>query len=136
MTGPVTIKVSTDADVVRARQAARELVNGLGFSLTDLTRIATAISEIGRNIVTFAGQGKVILALELDTPRPALVVQAIDDGPGIEDVREAMKDGYASGEGLGLGLPGSRRLMDEFEIISEGGRGTQVIMRKFVPNRA
>lgn len=136
MADPLTIKVSTDADVVRARQAARELVNGLGFSLTDLTRIATAISEVGRNIITFAGQGKVILTLELSGSRPALVVQAIDEGPGIEDLREAMKDGYATGEGLGLGLPGARRLMDEFAISSEAGRGTQVTMKKFGPNHA
>jgi serine/threonine-protein kinase RsbT len=130
---PVIIKVTTYADLVRARQAARELANGLGFSLTELTRIATAISEIGRNIITFAGEGKVILSLELDTPRRALVVRAIDKGPGIENLQEAMKDGYGTGGGLGLGLPGARRLMDEFEITSEVGRGTHVTMRKFVP---
>jgi serine/threonine-protein kinase RsbT len=133
---PITIKVSSDADVVRARQAARELVNGLGFSLTDLTGIATAISEIGRNMLTFAGRGKVVLTLELDAPRRALLVEAVDEGPGIEDMGKALTDGYATGEGLGLGLPGSRRLMDDFHILSEPGQGTKVTMRKFIPDHA
>lgn len=131
---PVTVKVGSDTDVVLARQAVRELVDGLGFSLTDITGIATAVSEIGRNIITFAGEGKFILSLELETPRRALVIQAIDEGPGIEDVQEALKDGYATGQGLGLGLPGARRLMDDLEILSEQGQGTTVTMRKFLPD--
>jgi anti-sigma regulatory factor (Ser/Thr protein kinase) len=119
---------------VAARQAARELAGRLGFSQTDLTLIATAVSEIARNIVRFADSGEIIVEL-VDRPRRGVQVVARDTGPGIEDVPRALTDGYSTYHGLGLGLPGARRLMDEFEIVSEVGRGTTVTMTKWCGER-
>jgi serine/threonine-protein kinase RsbT len=126
----VCIPIRSDADIVAARQAARELAARLGFSRTELTLIATAVSEVTRNIVRFAGTGEVVVEL-LDRPRPGVHVIARDTGPGIADVEQAMVDGYSTYSGLGLGLPGARRLMDEFAVASEIGRGTTVTMTKW-----
>jgi RNA polymerase sigma factor (sigma-70 family) len=126
----VCIAIRSDGDIVAARQAARELASRLGFSRTDLTLIATAVSEVARNIVRFAGAGEVVVEL-LDRPRPGVHVVARDTGPGIADVEQAMVDGYSTYHGLGLGLPGARRLMDEFAVASEIGRGTTVTMTKW-----
>ena len=128
------IPVTCDADIVKARQAARDLASRVGFARTDLTLIATAVSEISRNIVRFAGSGEIIVEL-LDRPRRGVQVVARDTGPGIEDVERAMRDGYSTYHGLGLGLPGARRLMDEFAIVSELGRGTTVTMTKWCGER-
>ena len=125
-----SIRIEGDSDIVRARRNARELASLLGFSRTDLTMIATAVSEIARNIVRFAGNGEVTIEL-LDTPGPGVQVVARDVGPGIPDVDRALTDGYSSYNGLGLGLPGARRLMDEFCVVSEIGRGTTVTMIKW-----
>ncbi len=108
----------------------------LGFSLTDVTMIATAISEVARNITSYAGHGEVRLNVDNRRGRDALVVEAADEGPGIEDVTRAMEDGFSTSSGLGLGLPGARRLMDGLEVRSEPGRGTLVTMWKWVPNSA
>jgi RNA polymerase sigma factor (sigma-70 family) len=124
------VAVRVDADVVAARQAARELAARLGFPPTDLTEIATAVSEIVRNIVRFADAGEVLVEL-LDSPRPGIRITARDSGPGIPDVQEALREGYSTYRGLGLGLPGARRLMDEFAVASEPGRGTTVTMTKW-----
>lgn len=124
------IPIHGDPDIVRARQAARELASRVGFSPTDLTAIATAVSEIARNIVRFAGSGELVIEL-LDDPRPGLRMVARDTGPGIPDVQRALADGYSTYKGLGLGLPGARRLMDEFSVISEVDRGTTVTMTKW-----
>jgi len=124
------IKIKSDADIVTARKGARELAARLEFSATEMTVIATAVSEISRNIVRFAGRGEIYLEL-LDEPRPGLRVVARDAGPGIEDLNQAMTVGYSTYSGLGLGLPGARRLMDEFEVISEPGQGTTVTMTKW-----
>ena len=124
------IKIKSDADIVTARKGARELAARLEFSATEMTVIATAVSEISRNIVRFAGRGEIYLEL-LDEPRPGLRVVARDAGPGIADLNQAMTVGYSTYSGLGLGLPGARRLMDEFEVISEQGRGTTVTMTKW-----
>ena len=124
------IAIQGDPDIVRARKAARDLASRLGFSRTDLTMIATAVSEIARNIVRFAGNGELVIEL-LDTPRPGVRVVARDTGPGIPDVERALADGYSTYQGLGLGLPGARRLMDEFSVISEVDRGTTVTMTKW-----
>ena len=124
------IKIQSDADIVLARKGARELAGRLSFSATELTVIATAVSEISRNIVRFAERGEVFLEL-VDTPRPGLRVVARDTGPGIADVGRAMTDGYSTYHGLGLGLPGARRLMDEFEVATERGRGTTITMTKW-----
>jgi RNA polymerase sigma factor (sigma-70 family) len=124
------IRIHGDPDIVRARKSARELASRLGFSRTDLTLIATAVSEIARNIVRFAGDGEVTIEL-LESPRPGVRVVARDTGPGIADVERALTDGYSTYHGLGLGLPGARRLMDEFSVVSEMGRGTTVTMTKW-----
>jgi serine/threonine-protein kinase RsbT len=127
----VRIEVAADTDIVEARQTGRELAAQLGFSLTDLTMIATAISEVARNITTYAGRGEITLRLVRQGGRRGLVVVARDAGPGIADLDRALEDGYSTGRGMGLGLPGARRLMDDFEIDSTPGRGTTVTMRKW-----
>jgi serine/threonine-protein kinase RsbT len=126
----IRVKIQSDADIVLARKGARELAARLSFSATEMTVIATAVSEISRNIVRFAERGEVFLEL-LDTPRPGLRVVARDTGPGIADVDRAMTDGYSTYHGLGLGLPGARRLMDEFDVATERGRGTTITMTKW-----
>jgi serine/threonine-protein kinase RsbT len=126
----VTVPIRADADIVRARQAARDLASRLGFPSTDLTVLATAVSEIARNIVRFAGTGEVHVEL-LQIPRRGVQVVARDTGPGILDLDLALRDGYSTCHGLGLGLPGARRLMDEFAVVSEPGRGTTVTMTKW-----
>jgi anti-sigma regulatory factor (Ser/Thr protein kinase) len=125
------IPISSDADIVRARQVGRELAAQVGCSATDLTMVATAISEIARNIVTYARNGEMEMRLVDHRGRRCLMIVATDDGPGIEDVDKALQDGYSTGAGLGLGLPGTRRLVDEFTIASEPGRGTKVVMYKW-----
>jgi anti-sigma regulatory factor (Ser/Thr protein kinase) len=126
----VRIPIEQDADIVVARQRARELAVRAGFTGTTPTLIATAVSEVARNIVRFAGRGEISVEL-VDDPRPGLAVTARDTGPGIADVEQAMTDGYSTYHGLGLGLPGARRLMDEFAVVSEAGRGTTVTMAKY-----
>jgi serine/threonine-protein kinase RsbT len=126
----VRVAVRKDADVVAARHAARELAARLDFSPTDLTLIATAVSEVARNIVRFADVGEVVVEL-LEAPRRGIKVVARDAGPGIDDLDRALLDGFSTYQGLGLGLPGARRLMDEFGIASESGRGTTVTMIKW-----
>jgi RNA polymerase sigma factor (sigma-70 family) len=130
----VRVPVHTDADIVTARATARELAAKLGFSATDLTLIATAVSEVVRNIVKFADAGDVLFEL-LEEPRRGIRIVARDTGPGIPDVDRALQDGYSTYKGLGLGLPGARRLMDEFAVVSETGRGTTVTMTKWRGDR-
>jgi serine/threonine-protein kinase RsbT len=123
--------IAADVDIVQARQMGRELAAGLGFSAGDQTVIAAAISEIARNILMYAKRGEMRLRTVNDGSRHGLVVVAEDDGPGIRDVPRALQDGYSTSGGLGLGLPGARRLMDEFEVVSELGHGTRVTMKKW-----
>lgn len=132
----LVIAVKVSGDIVIARQAGRELAAKLGFSLTDMTMISTAISEIARNITSYAGSGEIRLLVDDREGRQALVVQAEDQGPGIRDIARALDDGYSTGRGLGLGLPGARRLMDRLTVESALGRGTLVEMWKWVPNGA
>jgi serine/threonine-protein kinase RsbT len=127
----VRVAIRTDADVVTARQEARTMGAELGFSSTDLTLLATAISEIARNITTYAGEGEVALRVLNDGARTGIEVVASDDGPGIDDVELAMQDGFTTGNGLGLGLPGTRRLVDEFELETQPGGGTRVRLVKW-----
>jgi serine/threonine-protein kinase RsbT len=124
------LEVTTDKDVVSARQLGRELAAEFGFSPGDQTVIAAAISEVARNILMCARRGELSFRLLNDGDRSGIVVVARDDGPGIPDVSRALTDGYSTSGGLGLGLPGARRLMDEFEIVSGVGRGTTVTMSK------
>ena len=129
--GEIRIPIQTDADVVTARRQGRELAAQAGFSATELTIIATAISEIARNIVMFAERGEVLVSLVGENSRQGVTVVARDAGPGIPDLKQAVRDGYSGYGGMGLGLPGSRRLMDEFEITSEVDKGTTVTMTKW-----
>jgi serine/threonine-protein kinase RsbT len=129
--GELRIPIQTDADVVTARKQGRELAAQAGFSATELTIIATAISEIARNIVMFANRGEILVSLVGDDGREGVTVVARDAGPGIPDLDRAVQDGYSGYGGMGLGLPGSRRLMDEFEITSEVDKGTTVTMTKW-----
>jgi RNA polymerase sigma factor (sigma-70 family) len=124
------VNVTGDSDIVASRQAAREIAVRAGFTGTELTLLATAVSEVARNIVRFADHGTITVEL-LQEPRPGIRVVARDTGPGIADVERAMADGYSTDEGLGLGLPGARRLVDEFDIASEPGRGTTVVLTKW-----
>lgn len=122
------IEVTSDADIVPARARGRALAGELGFSRTDATLVATAISEIARNIVVHAGRGEIKLKPAYEAERRGVVVVARDEGPGIRDVDEALREGFGTKGGLGLGLPGARRIMDEFVIETAPNRGTTVTM--------
>jgi serine/threonine-protein kinase RsbT len=134
--GDVVVDIHNSDDIVAARKAGHQLALDLGFSLTDVTMIATAISEIARNITSYAGRGAVRITVADREGRRALVVRAEDDGPGIADIERAMEDGYSTGRGLGMGLPGARRLMDRLIVDSTLGRGTVIEMWKWVPGHA
>ncbi|OLD58562.1 MAG: ATP-binding protein [Candidatus Rokuibacteriota bacterium] len=127
----VRVSIDCDADIVAARQKGRELASHCGFPSTDLAVVATAISELARNIVRYAVRGEVTLRLVDNNGKRGIEVVAADDGPGIPDIGLAMQDGYSTSGGLGLGLPGTRRLMDEFEITSDFGKGTTVTVRRW-----
>ena len=123
------IAIESDADVVTARQRARALAIGLDMPSTDQTLLATAISEVARNITTYAVRGEVLLSVIRDEGgRAGIQVIARDEGPGIENIELALQDGYTSGGGLGLGLPGARRLVDDFHIETAPGKGTTVTL--------
>jgi serine/threonine-protein kinase RsbT len=127
----VRIPIDRDGDIVAARQKGREMALQAGFSGSDLALIATAISEIARNIVNYARRGEMLMSQVQQGAKRGLLVVARDEGPGIADIEQAMRDGFSTGKSLGLGLPGARRLMDEFEIHSEIGKGTVVTMKKW-----
>ena len=131
MDAELRVPVRTDADIVVARQEGRRLAAQLEFTGSDLTVIASAISEIARNIVEYAKQGEIEMRHSERNGRRGIVVVARDEGPGIRDISLALQDGFSTSGSLGLGLPGARRLMDEFEIVSEPGKGTTVTMRKW-----
>ena len=131
MSDEVRVPVSSDADVVTAREKGRELSARVGFSSIDMTLIVTAISEVARNITDYAGEGEVALRVLHDSGREGIEVIASDEGPGIDDVELAMQDGFTTGNGLGLGLPGTRRLVDEFELSTRPGGGTRVRLVKW-----
>jgi serine/threonine-protein kinase RsbT len=126
------IAIESDADVVVARQRARALAAGVDLTSTDQTLLATAISELARNITTYAVRGEVLVGVVSgENGRRGIRVVARDDGPGIEDLEAALTDGYTTGNGLGLGLPGARRLVDEFDIQTAVGEGTTVTLVKW-----
>jgi serine/threonine-protein kinase RsbT len=131
MANEIRVPLESDVDMVPARAHGRALALELGFTRTDATLVATAISEIARNIVVHAGRGEIVLRAVSEDDRDGIVVVARDAGPGIRDLDAALQHGYASRGGLGLGLPGARRLMDEFEVTSELDRGTTVTMKKW-----
>jgi serine/threonine-protein kinase RsbT len=129
--GVARIRVETEADVVLARQRVREIAATVGFSESELVFISTAASEIARNIVQFADRGHLLVSRIDEDTRQGVQIIARDVGRGIEDLELATSEGYSSYGGMGLGLPGCRRLMDEFEIESEVDRGTTVTMKKW-----
>jgi serine/threonine-protein kinase RsbT len=129
--GEIRVAINSDQDIVVARQKGRLLASELGFSSGDATLIATAISELARNIVSYARKGEIKLKGIHGSSRVGIQVIASDDGPGILDIRQALRDGFSTSGSLGLGLPGVRRLMDEFEITSQPGKGTMVTVKKW-----
>ncbi len=128
------LPIAGERDIVLARQVARSWAQELGFGAIDASRIATAVSELTRNVVRYAtgGRGEVTIR-EVDSPegRKGLEIEVSDEGPGIEDIELVLREGYTTGQGMGLGLPGTRRLMDETHIDSALGRGTTVTVRKW-----
>lgn len=127
----VTVAVAADIDVVTARRQGRILAEQLGFSASEATLVATAISELARNIVLYAGSGEVVVGRIDNGERFGVAIIARDRGPGITDIKLAVGQGYSTSGGLGLGLPGVRRIMDEFEIDSAPGRGTNIRVIKW-----
>ncbi len=127
------VAIISERDIVVARQKGRAMATTLGFSLGDSTLIATAISELARNIISYAGEGTVAMAVIYDSRREGLLIVASDEGPGISDIPRALRDGFSTSGSLGIGLPGVRRLMDEFAIESQPGRGTTITVTKWKP---
>ncbi len=133
MTGVnVTIRIADEGDIVSARQAARKIAVDAGLVGSNVALVATAVSELARNIIEYARVGIIEVQLMEKQGRRGIRVIARDEGPGIADIELAMQDGYSTGGGLGLGLPGTRRMMDEFEIKSSPGKGTTVTTVKWV----
>jgi serine/threonine-protein kinase RsbT len=126
------VPIESEADIVLARQKGRELAAACGFGSTDQTLIATAISEVARNIIVYASRGRILLSACAEAGRHGIMIVASDDGPGIGDTQLAMRDGYSTTNSLGLGLPGARRLTDEFDLRSEPGKGTTITMKKWL----
>ncbi len=131
MTNEVRVQIESDADTVIARQQGRVTALRIGLSRTDATFVATAISEIARNITVHAGRGEIVIREINDSGRTGIVVIARDEGPGISDVEAVLRHDYISEAGLGIGLWGAQRLMDEVVVTSELGKGTTVTMTKW-----
>ncbi len=132
MTVETRVPIKHEADIVTARQQGRAVAAQLGFSSIEQTFIATAISEVARNIIVHARGGEIILrTVQGNGGKPGIVIVARDEGPGIPDIMRAMQNGYSTINSLGLGLPGAKRMMDEFEIVSEVGKGTTITMKKW-----
>ena len=124
-------KVRGSEDIVLVRQSVRAWAVELGFSLVDQTKIVTAASELARNTVVYGGGGMVTLEALADGARRGLRLSFEDEGPGIKDIEQAMKDGFTTGNGLGLGLSGAKRLSNEFDIVSALGQGTRVTIARW-----
>ena len=134
MTGPnaSVLLIETEGDLVNVRRAVRDAAASLGFGVTDVTRIVTAASELARNVLLYARRGTVEWRHVLDHERVGLEIVFRDEGPGIADVEAAMSVGYTTSGGLGLGLPGTKRLMDDMELATEEGKGTTIVVRKWM----
>jgi serine/threonine-protein kinase RsbT len=126
------VKIINEWDIVAARQLGRNVAKELGFGTVDQARITTAISELARNIYLYAGHGQICIEKLYESGKAGLKVVAVDKGPGIKDIRQVMEDGYSTSGGLGAGLPGVKRLMDEFGIHSTPGKGTEITATKWV----
>ena len=125
------VPINSDRDIVLARQEGRAMATQLKFSVGNATLIATAISELARNIVSYAGRGEIVMSVGRNSNRTGIIIVASDSGPGISDLTLALRDGFSTSGSLGIGLPGVRRLMDEFNIDSQPGRGTIVTVTKW-----
>lgn len=125
------VPIRSERDIVLARQKGRTLAAELGFSVGNATLVATTISELARNIVSYAGKGEIVMRAARDSNRTGITIVASDSGPGIADLTLALRDGFSTSGSLGIGLPGARRLMDEFNIDSQPGRGTIVTVTKW-----
>ena len=128
------VAVESEGDIVIARRQVREVALEVGFGATDVTRIVTAASELARNIFKYAGKGSLHWRTLAEAGRAGLELSFVDQGPGISDVNLAMQEGYSTSDGLGMGLPGARRLMDDFHIRSEPGKGTTITVIKWRRN--
>ena len=127
----IIIPIAGEGDVVVARRAVRDVASRIGFGITDVTRIVTAASELARNVVKYAGRGVMAVQVLEEEAATAIELEFCDEGPGIPDVEQAMAEGYSTTGGLGMGLPGAKRLMDEMKIQSTVGQGTLVVVRKW-----
>ncbi|MBN2379896.1 anti-sigma regulatory factor [candidate division WOR-3 bacterium] len=127
----IVVRIKDVGDIIKARSAVKDVAEKLGFGIVDRTRISTAVSELARNIYLFAKEGDVQIE-ELSNPHKGIRITFIDHGPGIEDIDLALKDGWSSSNGMGKGLPGARRLVDLMEIESQPGKGTTVIIEKWL----
>ena len=132
MSSQSCVTIHKEWDIVAARQMGREIAKQLGFGTVDQARITTAISELARNIYLYAGEGKIYFEVIESLEQKGITIVATDTGPGIKDLSLVMEDGYTTSGGLGAGLPGVRRLMDEFDIESETGKGTKIVTTKWV----
>ncbi len=132
MENETRVPIRTDFDIITAREKGRALALQIGLSPTESTLVATAISELARNIVRYARSGEITMGVVKEGDRKGLMLEARDQGPGVPDVEKALQAGYSTSGGLGLGLPGVRRLMDDFHISSRAGRGTVVRVRKWL----
>lgn len=126
------IHIKDEKDIVSARQRAREAAKNMNFSITDQTRIITAVSELSRNIYVYASTGSVIIEDASSDTKRGIMITFEDEGPGIPDINKAMEEGFTTGKGMGLGLPGSKRLMDDFSITSQPDKGTKIIIKKWL----
>lgn len=131
MTEPIIININNEFDIVLARQKGREVSKDLQFGGVDQARITTAISELARNIYLYAGSGQITIDVLEDNGRKGIQISAADNGPGINDIRMVLQDGYSTSGGLGAGLPGVKRLMDSFDIDSIPGTGTKITITKW-----
>lgn len=131
MTEPIVININNEFDIVLARQKGREVSKELQFGGVDQARITTAISELARNIYLYAGSGQIIISVLEESCRKGIHISAVDNGPGINDIRMVLQDGYSTSGGLGAGLPGVKRLMDSFDIDSMPGSGTTISITKW-----
>lgn len=132
MSNQSSVEILTEWDIVAARQLGRNVAKELGFGTVDQARITTAISELARNIYLYAGQGKIEIRQLTENGLKGILIIAADQGPGIPDIRKVMEDGFSTSGGLGAGLPGVKRLMDEFKIETIPGEGTDIRATKWL----
>lgn len=127
-----SLTIDGDDDIVTARMTMRQTASDIGFGITDTTRIVTAVSELARNVYLYAGSGTMRWRIRRDGDPPLLEIEFDDDGPGIDDVDQALKSGISSSEGMGQGLPGAKKLMDEFDLETSADEGTTITIGKYL----